>query len=376
MNKLVPLFLFLQLALLHISGCSFALYQTDYLSKNPAPAYVDVNNPIFGVELIPGPKNKNIMTFRLNKKNGVIQVNNGDINANIRHFYVTPNIEFGADKTISVKYCYSLRNQAPNVYINVELPNGHDYSAALDTGYSGVALLTSDIVLDNKLAIWPYGFSINSESGVCQIPELKIGSVKTHDIAAHFNEQQWQLRIFNRPLYKESKIFLGLHFIRTFDYVIFDNINKDVVFSKDGAFKPDNPDLWQSYPFEIKTHSGLAESERIIVQMPINGQVYELFFDSCGAKPGLNLNKTHWQAIKQNLSFKLHGKDILVTGFGEKTPIQKATVSETSIGEKTIKNAKVNIFDEPERPSIFSLGYFQDTVVVLDFVNNLFWIKK
>jgi hypothetical protein len=377
MKTTISMTLFFIYALAQLSGCSRGLYQTDYLSKNPSPVYVDVNNPKFGVELMPGQLNKDgTPTYKMNNKNGVIsfQVNKGDVVANLRHFYITPNIEFGDDKAISVKYHYSHRNQAPNVYINVEFPNSRDYTAALDTGYMGVALLTSDIVLDNKLAIWSYGFDINSASGVCQIPELKMGSIKSHDIVGHYTEQQWQSRFLNRPLYKESAVILGLHFIRTFDYVIFDNINKDVVFSKDGAFTPDNSDLWQSYPFEIK--QDLGSNERIMVQMPINGKVYELFFDSCGAKPGLILNKNHWQTIKKNLNFKLHGKDVLVTGFGIKMPIQKVTLSEISIGEKTIKNADVYIFDEPERLSMLSLGYFQDNAVVLDFVNNLLWIKK
>ena len=110
--------------------------------------------------------------------------------------------------------------------------------------------------------------------------------------------------------------------------------------------------------------------------MPINGHVFELFFDSCGSTPGLNLNQNHWENIKENSNFKSHGKDILITYFNEKLPIEKVNISEISIGEKTIKNADINIFDEPNELSMLSLGYFQDTIVVLDFVNNLFWIKK
>ena len=53
-----------------------------------------------------------------------------------------------------------------------------------------------------------------------------------------------------------------------------------------------------------------------------------------------------------------------------------ATVSELSIGAKTINNANVSIYDDSDGLSMLSLGYFQDTSVVLDFVNNLFWVKN
>jgi len=153
---------------------------------------------------------------------------------------------------------------------------------------------------------------------------------------------------------------------------MFDNVRKEAVFSKEGAFTPDNPQLWTSYPFFEDPNA----DNTIMVKIPIAGQTFDVAFDSCGAKPGLELNKKHWQAIEKDLNVKRLVNTHITVFQGNRWPCKKSTVSKISIGEKTIKNADVNIFDEPDRLSIFSLGYFQDTVVVLDFVNNLFWVKK
>ena len=150
---------------------------------------------------------------------------------------------------------------------------------------------------------------------------------------------------------------------------MFDNVKQEVTFSKDGSFTPENNDLWCSYPFEIK-------SDRIIVQMPVNGEVYELFFDSGGYKPGLFLNKDDWNIIKQSLNVKQIRKSHYYNYFLGRLPCQIAKVSELSMGEKKLKNTQILIREDSKDLSMLSLDYFQDTVVVLDFVNNLLWIKK
>ena len=77
---------------------------------------------------------------------------------------------------------------------------------------------------------------------------------------------------------------------------------RKAVFSEEEVFKPEISESWMSFPFEIKPDE--YKNDRIMVQMPINGQVYEVFFDSCGVKPGLSLNKHDWQAIEPGLIVK------------------------------------------------------------------------
>ena len=281
--------------------------------------------------------------------------------------------EFGNDKTFSVKYHRSIIYDASQATIPVEFSNGRKYIAYLDTGGPGYAILSSDIVIDNRFPIWPAFYSDgNSSMGICYIPELKVGTAKIENIIAPYDEYQWQFRIIGIPFYKQQTVILGRDFIKSFDYVMFDNVQSKVVFSKEKAFLPDNPQRWSFYPFIEDSNGG----NTIVVKIPLAGKVLDIAFDSCWGKPGLFINKKHWEAIKQDLSFKLQGKINGTTYQGMKLPGRKATISSLSIGEKTLKNVEVHISDDPDGYSVIGLDYFQDTIVVLDYVNNLFWIKK
>ena len=352
--------------ILNASGCSIARYQTGDISKNPEAVKMEFLS-IKDYERV----FTDVKTERIPGKNAV-KIALGGLKHEIG------SIELGANKTFSVKYHYSLIHQAPNVYIDVEFPNGRKYTAYLDTGCPGYSILTSDIVLDNKLPVLPNGPLIKtSTSGICHIPELTIGPALIKDGLAFYEEQQWQFRIMNIPIYKHPNVIIGLQLIRSFDYVLFDNLNKEAEFSKGKTFTLDAPDLWLSYPFEIKP--GPYSNERIMVQLPINGKNCEIFFDTCGDKPGLSLNQTDWEDISKNFTVKNLRKSHYYNFMGGRLPCQKAIVSKLSIGGKTYKNAEVLIKDEKDmtgKLSMFSLGYFQNTTVVLDFVNNLMWIKK
>jgi predicted DNA-binding protein (MmcQ/YjbR family) len=361
MNKFVMLFLLLQFALLQLSGCSLAPYKTGDISKNSKVKHMEFKSIEDFKELFPDA------TFK-HKEGNIFTVifNTTGYQTSIK------NIDLAGEKEVSIKYYRSLVHKAPNVSVMLEFPNGNKYPAYLDTGFPVNILLTSDIVLDNKFPIYP--IKECTFQGICKIPEMSIGDIKIEDTLVFYYEQQWQLRVLNIPLYSHPSIILGIDFIKSFDYVLFDNVNQEVVFSKDKTFTPDNPDLWQSYPFEIKPDS--IKNNRIMVQIPINGREYELFFDTCGYKPGLHLNQTHWEVISKNLTVKHLRKSHNLAWQSGRLHCRKATVSELSIGEKKIKNAKVVISDDADSLSMFSLGYFQDTTVVLDFVKNLLWIKS
>ena len=351
MKRFIPITLLSLSILVQLSGCSISTYPTANISENSSLVHFDINNPPFDANI-------------------EYLLHNGAVD--IKSMEVLPKIDFGANTTFSVKYHRSRMFSPPNATIPLEFSNGLKYAAYLDTGFSEYILLTSDVVLDNKFSILPITNSL--AQGLCHIPLFKIGPARIKDTAGFYWGQQLQYRIMNVPVNKYSAIILGLAFIKTFDYVLFDNVNQEVVFSKEGVFVPDNPDLWQSYPFEIKPDS--VPNDRIMVQMPIAGQMFELWFDSCGSMPGLRLSKRAWQVIEPNLNVKRLRKSHIYSYQSGRLQCQMATVSELSIGAKKINNANVSIYDDSDGLSMFSLGYFQDTAVVLDFVNKLFWIKK
>ena len=370
-------------AAMQLSGCSFDRYSTGDISKNPKAVCLDINDindlkrlPFYELELKSHNETLKV-TFNESDKNSKIDNFIKKIKATVKpgtkvEFAVIytfksliREIDTGGNKTFSVKYQTSLVSSDSQVLIPVEFPNGRKYIAYLDTGCPGYGMLTSDIVIDNNLEVIP-------KFGVCKVPLLNIGQAQIKDGIAYYDEQQWQFRVLNIPLYKYSPAILGREFIRSFDYVMFDNVHKKAVFSKEDEFTPDNPQSWSSYPFIEDPNGG----NTIVVKIPLAGKVLDIAFDSCWGEPGLFINKKHWEAVKQDLSFKLHGKSNGTTYQGMKLPCRKATISRLSIGEKTLKNAKVNISDDPNGYSVIGLDYFQDTSVVLDYVKNLFWIKK
>ena len=379
MKKYVTFFYLL--AILQLSGCSFSRYPIGDISKNPKTIYLDINDlnnlksfPFYELEL--AYKNEKLkVTFNQTDRNDKIDNFIKTIKSNVKQedkvaliYTIKPlirEIDTGGNKTFSVKYQSSLMSSDSQVLIPVEFPNGRKYIAYLDTGFNANILIPSDIVVDNKLVVVP-------KSGACHIPVLNIGPAQVKDTIAFIDQQQWQFRVLNIPFYKHSVLILGREFIRSFDYVMFDNVHKEAVFSKEDEFIPDNPQSWSSYPFIEDPNGG----NTIVVKIPLAGKVLDIAFDSCWGEPGLFINKKHWEAVKQDLSFKLQGKFNGVTYQGIKLPGRKATISSLSIGEKTLKNAKVHISDDPNGYSVLGLDYFQDTSVVLDFVNNLFWIKK
>ena len=314
MNKFVPLFLFLQFALLQLSGCSLAVYPIDDITKSPSIVLADVNKPPFA-------------DVKLVDRNDVNS--DGSVIKETR-IQVIPEIELELNTIFTMKYHRSLLYKAPNVNVPIKFPNGSKYIGTLDTGFGGSFLLTSDVALDNKLTIRPW---LGGFIGIFHISDLSIGSAKILNAFGDYKGRQWQFRILNIPIYKDNSVLIGLKFFQTFDYVMFDKFNQEVTFSKDGSFKPEKIDLWSSYPFEIK-------SNRIIVEMPINGKVYELFFDSGGGKPGLCLNKYDWQIIETGLDVKQIRKSHYYNYSFGRLPCQIAKVSELLIGEKNCKIPK------------------------------------
>ena len=357
MNKLMSMVV-LPSALLGLLGCSYAPYRTADLSQNPAVARWEVMSP---------PDAQMI-------HQDVDAVHEGDdvLRASEVRRHRIQGVELEAGDTFSVKYHRSLFYPAPNVSIPVEFPNGREYVAYLDTGYAGNVLVTGDVVLANELPIRPVEGGVFS--GACRISELKVGSACLEDATAEYDERQWQLRILNVPVYRHPAVILGLGFISSFDYVLFDNVNEEVVFSRAGAFQPANPELWRSYRFQVG-HDRTAD-ERIIVLAPINGLTCPLVFDSCGHEPGLILRQAYWRVVERHLQVERLRQSHYYKYQDGRLPCQIATVSNMSIGETVLSEAEILIPDDPESTSLISLSYFQDTVVVLDFVNKLLWIRS
>jgi hypothetical protein len=115
-----------------------------------------------------------------------------------------------------------------------------------------------------------------------------------------------------------------------------------------------------------------------MVDIPLAGQTRHLLFDT-GSGSGLIVAKDIWKTLSSELTIlkKANTRQRMMHGF---EPSKEITVQNLDVGNHRLKNAVIFMLlnEEPCGKDFFLLGmgYFQDTVVVIDIENNLLWIKK
>ena len=62
-------------------------------------------------------------------------------------------------------------------------------------------------------------------------------------------------------------------------------------------------------------------------------------------------------------------------------PCRKMTIKELQVGNMLIKNANINVITNKnpwheDDHHMLGMGFFKETIVVLDFDKSLMWIKK
>ena len=261
-----------------------------------------------------------------------------------------------------------------------KLGNGRKYPVVLDTGAS-IALFVNDIhVMENKLAIYPLK-SHNVDSfgwGMCYLPELHLGQVTLANWPCFYREQHTEVQLLGLPLAKGKAIIAGLATLRRFKYISFDSIRKEVEFSLKEVFKPEQSDLWTQYPFEIE--EDLGGNVFLFVKIPIAGEEIELQLDT-GSGRGLAITEELWERMRKKIRHvKLKkGRDLYpYIGW---LVCKQGVVPKLEVGNRTVKNAKMSVFpnDSPivdQCSGMLGMQYFADTVMVLDFEQDLMWLKN
>ena len=254
------------------------------------------------------------------------------------------------------------------------LPNGKKYSVLLDTGHPGYALTNSLTVLENNLVICPLGKvdELSSYMGFCQLPSLQLGQAVIADPPCSYLQQQWEVRLLGMPVWQQKGVLLGISLLKNFSYIVFDNVERQVEFALNEVFVPDKAGQWDSYPINI-------QKGRLMVNMPIEGENFDLMFDSCG-RSGMVAGP----AFREELSLKVNSGKIrdskFQSGFLGELPCQRTKIKRLKIANLTVNNAEVLILPKESPYSVvaksISMKYFNKTVVVLDFKQNLMWVKK
>ena len=280
---------------------------------------------------------------------------------------------------VRMKYDEMRYRLAGVIAVTGVLPNGKECNVYLDTGAERAALVSDVVVREGKLAIYPVGKGSWSSAfgGICHLPWIQLGPIRVLNPPCQYAQLHWEARLLGMPLWRDKPMILGLGALRRFPYVMFDNVRKEVEFApKNGLFEPENPDRWELHPFRFERDR--TDNLRIQVDLPIAGEDLRGAFDTCSPS-GLHLGPKEWRKLSARVATGRPRNSTMYSAILGPLRCQRATVGKLEVGSRTIRNAEVVILPEDSRfgtETTIGMGYFTDTVVVLDFERELMWIKR
>ena len=287
------------------------------------------------------------------------------------------------EKPYRVKY-HQLYSTSRFMVVEGKVGNGSKrYPIVLDTGASQSMFVKDIHVRDNNLAVYP--METNRQNGhslgLCHLPELQIGNAVLIDWPCLYLERQkselFGLLVTNGNS-KDDSIILGLPALREFKYIVFDSVSKEVEFSHNEVFEPAESGQWEQYPLSIE--EDFHGNTFLFVTMPVAGEETELQLDT-GSGRGLAIAEGLWEGLRGKIkNVKLKRTRDLYPYIGRLT-CRRGVIPKLGVGNRMVRNAQISIFpdDSPlveDCEGMLGMQYFQDTVMVLDFEQNLMWVMN
>ena len=259
------------------------------------------------------------------------------------------------------------------IYVYAEL-NNNQYPLVIDTGFRGSFLVNDLVVTENNLEIYPITNRDPSFEGFCHIDKIRIGDMTIENPESYYRPSHYERKILGITTFQQKKIILGLGIMRLFRYVMIDNIDSVLEFSMD-SYNPESLEAWSQYNMHIDNS---RRTPNLMVDIPIAGENTEITFDT-GYDCCLIMTEKIWEQYSTKVH-KVKEKKSSVMLLSGLCDIRDVTIDRLRIGDKTLSNESIHIFSDDTRygPDFFAIGIdcFRDTVVVLDFEHNLFWVKQ
>jgi len=260
------------------------------------------------------------------------------------------------------------------VHVTARL-NDNQYPLLIDSG-NKVGLVVNDmIIIDNKLEIFPFNIQDSTFDGCCHVDKIEIGDMTITDPPCLYTLNHFEKRLFGRTVWKQRQMILGLELLRKFSYVLIDNISSQVEFATQDSFQADTTEMWDRYDMTVEETEGDAVD--IIIHIPIAGELAKVILDT-GTSWTLAMTENIWNDYSTKLQVLKESQERAQFFYGEKD-VKKITVSEFSIGNKSMRNASIFIIDDSvfkENITLIGMGYFKDTIAVIDFEHGLLWVRK
>jgi len=270
-----------------------------------------------------------------------------------------------------------MREESPNVQVLAQVNDGKIYPIVIDSGATKYLAATDSLVLDAGLEIFPIDELGKNIGGLCHLDQLRIGTLTIVHPACEYWLSHYERRVLGQTIWKEKKLNLGLNLMKEFSYILFDNVTREVEFATNNSFNPQDSNQWHQYPISIERNE--KQHTRLIVDIPLAGQTQRIEFDS-GASPGLILTESIWAKISSGLHILNQEKDQLRTPLSGWLPSRKITVEQLALGNISINDAMIHVIadDNPFGKDEFTLGigFFRETVIVLDFERKILWVRN
>ncbi|MBN2456100.1 MAG: hypothetical protein JXB29_06125 [Sedimentisphaerales bacterium] len=290
------------------------------------------------------------------------------------------------EKPCRVNY---LKDYTKKAVVSGMLSNGKEYPVVIDSGFPGAEIIVNDVVAkENDLgivlnkAVTSKQKTLSAEKrhqhSLCFLPQLKIGELTIEKPCCAYLPWHMEMQLFGLTLYQDKDLLLGLSLMSRFRYIRFDNTKRQLEFSYDQSFLPEEPTEWTHYPFTLQ-EIGSSKSERIMVDIPIAEEICNIAFDTAGA--GTVLMTDTWEKIRNRVISTTQNSKF-VSFMHDSLSCSKAIIKTLSVGNVVIKNAEVMILPEDtpylekDMRGYISIWTFKDTSVVLDFESSLMWIKN
>jgi hypothetical protein len=257
------------------------------------------------------------------------------------------------------------------VHVTARL-NDRQYPMLIDSGCNLGLIVNDMIVIDNKLEIFPFETEDPTVAGCCHVDKIEIGDISITTPACSYTLNHYEKRVLGRTQWKERQIILGLGLLCRFHYILIDNVRSEVEFSLRGSFQANNVEMWQSYDMSVE-----AYAKALIIHIPIAGQMTEARLDT-GTAWSLAMPENIWDKYSTKFQILKESRERAQFFYGWKD-VRKITVSELGMGDKSMRDASIVILDNStfkESFILIGMGYFKDTIVVIDFERGLLWVRK
>ena len=268
-------------------------------------------------------------------------------------------------------------------YIFLEVPvvrgqiNGRAYPVVFDTGNSINAAVIEDIhIRENDLPVFLFNHCDCDNTGMALVRDFKIGPLHAKNYPCYFMKHHTKIKFLGVPVGRSRHVNIPLMLMEEFNFFEFDQIAKQIRFTSQRSFKPDDPSKWLTFPFVIKDN-------RILLTASLENIETTWFLDT-GDGGQLEMGETlmaHLLEKKPELK-KTRKRNAwsyapYIEGMrnGKAVNIDNLLFGGHAIG-KTRVNYDMQSYENEIYKGTIGFSFFKKTIMVLDFEKNLMWVKK